>query len=425
MITGFLIVVFTISVVIGTVIAMLMLIGSSVYDLISFYEKQKAQKLSKNKRRQYRPLVSVVIPAFNEELTIEHCLRELKKVSYRNLEIIVSDDVSKDRTREVVRNYIKQNPKQNIRLVNKRKNGGRGAAINLGVKHARGELIMALDADCTLERTSVTKMVWHFADPSVSAVAANVRIKDDGTVLGLLQRLEYLVSFRSKKFNSLTNSEFIIGGAGASYRKSVLESVGGFDDRMKTEDIELSMRMTRLLGKTGGLIYASDFLVHTEPVPTYKALFRQRFRWKFGSLQALYHNRALIFSAQKKQNLFTTMVRIPFALWSEFMLLLEPILFTSFVYLAFVQGNPWLFIGAAAAYSVITWLAIWSDEHLNMRERLQLTSIAPFMYTASFVLSLVQVSAAFRSIRHGKTLVKTKGISGAYATTARRAVSGA
>lgn len=411
--------IFTISVILGTILSVFMLIGSSVYDILATDEARKPSQISKTKRLRYRPKVSIVIPAFNEEKTIVRCLDGLKNVSYRKLEIIVSDDKSKDKTRTITRQYIKEHPELNIRLVAGKTNGGRGEAINRGVEKATGQIIVAFDADCIFEPGAIHKLVAHFADHRVSAVAANVRILDDGTTLGMIQRLEYLVSFRSKKFNTVTNSEFIIGGAGASYRASKLKEVGGFDSRMKTEDIELSMRMTRILGKNGGLRYASDYLVHTDPVPTYRSLFKQRFRWKFGSMQALFHNRQLLLSTSRKQNPVTTWVRLPHALWSELMLLLEPLLFTSFVYIAIVGKNPWLFISAGLAYTVVTWLAVWSDEHYSLKTKLHLSVLAPFMYLASFVMSAVQIVAAIRSIVNFRSIVGLKEISGAYATTQR------
>lgn len=118
------------------------------------------------------------------------------------------------------------------------------------MKHARGEILVAFDADCEFDKYAIHRLVEKFADARVVAVAANVKIRNNNyTVLCTLQKLEYLVSFRSKKFNSLTRSEVIIGGAGASYRMTDLKAVKGFNEKMKTEDIELSMRMTRLLGK--------------------------------------------------------------------------------------------------------------------------------------------------------------------------------
>lgn len=415
-------VLFSFAVLCGLLLSMLSLIGCSVYDIAATSEKVNPTAASKNKLRTYRPLVSIVIPMFNESATIERCLEELKKVRYRNLEIIVADDKSTDDCKRIARTYIKQHPERNIKLVGKRKNGGRGAAINLGAKHATGEILVAFDADCEFHPYAIHRLVEKFADPKVSAVAANVRINDDGTILGLLQRLEYLVSFRSKKFNTVTRSEFIIGGAGASYRISALREVKGFDESMKTEDIELSMRMTRKLGMSHILAYASDYVVYTAPVPTYRSLFKQRFRWKFGSLQALYANRSLVYSVKRSHNPFTSWVRLPLSLFSEFMLLLEPLLFSAFVYMAITNKNPELFIGACCVYIGTAWLAIWSDEHLSRRDVVYLSFIALFMYPTSIIMSAVQVVAAFRSLANYQSLFGLKHVSGAYTTTQRAIV---
>src|SRR5690606_13910593 len=126
-----------------------------------------------------------------------------------------------------------------IRLAAKRKNGGRGAAIDAGLRHAKGELIMALDADCLVEKYALRNMVRHFADKQTVAVAANIHIMDAGDTISLLQQLDYLVSFKSKKFNTLANCEYIIGGAGATYRRQVIKQLRGFDHSMQTEDIEM------------------------------------------------------------------------------------------------------------------------------------------------------------------------------------------
>lgn len=290
----------------------------------------------------------------------------------------------------------------------------------MGAKHAKGEILVAFDADCEFDKYAIHRLVEKFANPNVAAVAANVKIRNDNqTVLSTLQKLEYLVSFRSKKFNSLTHSELIIGGAGASYRMSDLKAVGGFNETMKTEDIELSMRMTRLLGKTRHLVYASGYIVYTDPTPSYKALFRQRYRWKFGSLQAIYANRQLFLSTKRQYNLFATLVRLPMSIFSELMLTLEPFFITFFIASAIVNQNPSLFISSCLVYIGINWLAIWSDEHLNTKDKIYLILVSLFMYPASFVMGTVQVVAIFRSLINIRAILGLKQISGSYITTER------
>jgi cellulose synthase/poly-beta-1,6-N-acetylglucosamine synthase-like glycosyltransferase len=198
-----------------------------------------------------------------------------------------------------------------------------------------------------------------------------------------------------------------------------LDKEKGFDENMKTEDIEFSMRVAKNNGLNARLVYASDYLVHTEPVPTYKGLFRQRYRWKFGSLQALYKNKRLLFSLRQEQNKFMGWVRLPLALWSEVMLLLEPILFSLFFYIAIAGKNPWLFISASIAYAIVAWLAIWSDEHYSLSTKFKLSLLAPFMYIASFVISLIQVIAIFKCLVDFKSIIGKVKVEGSYISTQR------
>lgn len=279
---------------------------------------------------------------------------------------------------------------------------------------------MALDADCVVDRHALRNMARHFADPKVVAVAANIRILDTGSIMSLLQVFDYLISFRSKKFNTIANCEYIIGGAGATYRHSVIKALRGFDHSMKTEDIEMSLRIARLLGnKAAGLEYASDVVIHTEPVPSYQGLLKQRFRWKFGSLQAMYKHRQLFFSLRGNHSKLLTLVRLPFVLWSEIMLLMEPVYFGYFLYQAIIYRNVSLFASACLVMAVLIGLAIWSDEHLDVRTRLRLSAFAPMMYVAFFIMTSIQVFAAVKSIINFRSLIGKKVVVGAYVSPER------
>lgn len=412
--------IFTIGVLTGLMFGALSLIGAVVYDFVNLRRQKRLNNRPYNKIYRYRPLLSVVVPAHNEELVIERCLTSLLKSSARKFEIIVSDDGSTDNTRALVRNFIKEHPNRDIKLVARRKNGGRGAAINSGVRRASGEIVMAIDADCLVHKRALRNAVKHFADSRTAAIAANIRVMETGNILSLIQQFDYLVSFRSKKFNTLGNCEYIIGGAGATYRRDLINQLKGFDQSMKTEDIEMSLRIARLLGnKAAHLKYASDVVIYTEPVPNYKSLFRQRFRWKFGSLQALYKHRQLLLSISSRHSRFLTLARLPFALWCEFMLLLEPFIFTYFLYQAIVYQNATLFVAAGSTVAVLLLIAIWSEEHLLLKSRLRLSSYAPLMYMAFYTLTIIQVLAAFKCLLNIKSLTGRKKVQGAYISPER------
>lgn len=409
---------FVTGVFLGLLFAAFNLFGAALYDIAHTRRAKRIRSDASIKR--YRPLISIVIPTHNEEAGIERTLDALLRSSYKNFEIIIGDDLSDDQTKPIIRRYIAEHPEYSIRLVAKRKWGGRGAALDAALSRAKGELVMALDADCVIDKHGLRNMVRHFADPKVVAVAANVRIMDTGTIISLLQVFDYLISFRSKKFNTMANCEYIIGGAGATYRRSVIKALGGFDHSMKTEDIEMSLRIARVLGNNrAGLKYASDVLVHTEPVPTYKSLFKQRFRWKFGSLQAMYKHRRLFLSVASEHSKVLTFIRMPFVLWSEIMLIMEPVYLTYFIYQAVVNRNLSLFASACLVMCVLINLAIWSDEHMSWRTRLRLSLFAPMMYVVFFVMTGIQILAAIRTIGDYKSLIGKKMVSGAYISPER------
>lgn len=406
------VVLFIISVTFGLSMAMFDLIGGSIYD---FKEIRKQRRFLQNRRKQkrYKPPISIIIPAHNEETVIKRCLASLLTSSYKNYEIIVVDDASKDNTKKVVKAFIAEHPRASVKLLIKRKNAGRGGAINAGFKkHAKGELIMALDADCTLDKMALERAVRHFTLEDVSALAANVRIMPYPSILGLLQQFEWLTSFRAKKFNTLANAEYIIGGSGAVYRREVFIRLKGFNESMWTEDIALSLAIAELGNKQFRLKYASDVLVHTEPVPSYKSLFKQRYRWKLGSLQALFAHKGLFFAIDRQHSKMLSWFRLPLVIWGELMLLLEPFLITYFIYLAVYFKKPELYAIGWAIVSAMLLLIVWGDEHFSLRNKLRLTFFIPLMYSLFYIMTFIQIAAIFKSIFNFKKITGRSPIKG-------------
>jgi biofilm PGA synthesis N-glycosyltransferase PgaC len=215
--------------------------GANIYD-IQQIRKDSVRK--QTRRRRHTPLVSVLVPAHNEELTIIRTLDSIRTNTQRKIEIIVIDDASTDNTYRLVKGYIAEHPSRSIRIIRKRKNAGKGEALNTALRrYARGELIMTLDADSIIDRHAIKRAVAHFDDPRVVGMAANVRILDDESILGLVQKFEHMIGYRSKKFYSITNSEFIIGGVASTYRRSTISKVGFYDTDTITEDIGLSLKV--------------------------------------------------------------------------------------------------------------------------------------------------------------------------------------
>lgn len=392
------------------------IVGANYYDIMRF----KKAKVQPKRVRGLRPSITVLIPAHNEALSIVRCLDSVRTNTYRKMQIIVIDDASTDNTRQLVRQYIAEHPKRDIRLMWKRKNSGKAEALNHALKNTvTSDLVMTLDADSILGKQSLAKAVNYFDDPQVVGVAANVRVTDSKSILGLLQKFEYMVSYRSKKFFSITNSEFIIGGVASTYRTAVMKQVGFYDHDIMTEDIALSLKIAALGNKANRLVYGFDIVAMTEGVQSVKALLRQRYRWKMGNLQSIIKYRQLFASRSKVYSRMLTWYRIPMAFFGEVLLLLEPFAIGYVVYLCILAMSPLFVVGA---YLTITLYLLWNimpDEHMNLPAKLKMASYAPIMYFIMYLLNFVQLAAAIRCLRHPNTVLRKGNVSSTWVSPTR------
>ena len=242
----------------------------------------------------YYPTVSVVIAAFNEEKVIARTVRALLDGGYANLEVIVVDDGSRDDTGGVVARTFADDPR--VRLLTK-ENGGKAAALNLGITAASGEILVNLDADTLFALDTVPRLCRHFADPNVGAVAGNVQVGNRGNLLTRWQSVEYITSQNfDRRAYEMLNSIPVIPGAVSAWRASAVREAGGYSTDTLAEDADLTWRVRRLGWKlrTDSTAYA-----FTEAPEHLRDLVKQRFRWTFGTLQTLWKHRDLLFRADQ------------------------------------------------------------------------------------------------------------------------------
>lgn len=386
--------------------------GANIYDVLQHLRNRNATP----RKRGLRPLVTVIIPAHNEEKGIIRTLESVRKSTYRKLQIIVVDDASSDNTRKMVLHYIKLHSNRNIRLLRKQKNVGKGEAMNHALRRtAEGDFVMTLDADSVLDKNAIKNAVAHFdRDPKLVGLAANVQVMESRSFLALLQKFEHMIGYRSKKFYSLTNSEFIVGGVASTYRREVIKKVGFYDTDTQTEDIGLSMKLMSLGNRNQRIMYASDVLAQTEGVLTYGALFRQRYRWKLGMLQNLIKFRHMVGNNDIKYGRMLTIYRLPMAILSELILLVEPILLGYIIYLSIITQNP---TSIFWAYVVITLYVFWvllPDEHIPAKAKLRLSLYAPLMYFLFYIMNFVQLVSVIRCLVNYKQLTRKVKTGGAW-----------
>jgi len=377
--------------------------GANLYDIW-----QMRRKASQPKRHKgILPLVSVIIPAHNEEVSIAQCLDSVRRNSYRKVEVIVHNDRSTDATRQIVVAYQKKYPNFALRLINRRKQSGKANGVNYGIKHyAKGDLIMTLDADCILEKRAIRNAVDYFADEKVAGVAANVRLADRPSILGILQQFEHMIGYRSKKFYTMANCEFIVGGVASTYRKDLLKRVKYYDTDTVTEDIGLSMKIAAEGNRENRIVYAADVVATTESVHDFRSLVKQRYRWKMGCLQNLLKYMHITGKTSDLHTKSLTWYRFPMAFLSELILIVQPVILLYVLILSLQYHTLGLFLGAYITITGYVLLTIWPDEHLTTRRKLSLSLYAPGLYFVFFIMDAVQLAAIARCLFNVRLLTR-------------------
>lgn len=237
----------------------------------------------------FRPRVSVVIAAYNEEKVIERTIRAVLANDYEALDVIVVDDGSKDDTSGAVMRAFADHPQ--VRLI-RQENGGKASALNHGIGEASAEIIIALDADTIFARDTIANLVRHFKDPIVGAVAGNVKVGNRINPLTYWQSIEYVTSQNlDRRAYGVINSVTVVPGAVGAWRRDAILQAGGYTTDTMAEDMDLTWRIRRIGWRIDN---DTDAIGYTEAPDTFVGLFRQRFRWAFGTLQSLWKHRRAI-----------------------------------------------------------------------------------------------------------------------------------
>jgi cellulose synthase/poly-beta-1,6-N-acetylglucosamine synthase-like glycosyltransferase len=353
---------------------------------------------------EFKPLLSVIIPAWNEEIGIIRTIQSVLDNDYRNVEILVVNDGSTDKSRMIVDTFIDE-----YKILRHQKraphwlrqfyipNGGKGAALNYGIRRSRGEIVLTIDADSALAPDALSKLVEYFRDPNVAAVVGQVRVANGGgRVIGMMQQLEYLFGFYFKRAHCVMGAEYIYGGACAAFRRSkTFDYFGAFDEKNKTEDIEMSMR-TKFHGLKS--LYAEDVICYTEGAPTYWGLINQRLRWKKGRFDTFLAYRRMFFSLDRRHNKPLSWFILPYAMFSEIQLLLEPIAATLLITYSLISSE-YVSLAMSMLFIGITYiiLAMFGTK-MSWKERVRLLLLWPITWPLFYVVVWIEFHALLRSM---------------------------
>jgi len=368
------------------------LIGSDIYSL---------RKHRQHKRQpSYYPTISVIIPAYNEEKSIVNSVASVLSNHYpqEKIQVIVANDGSTDATKEVITKYILNNGIKNV-IVFSQNNLGKAHALNNGIKkYATGDLVMCLDADSYIAKDALTRVVLYFEDEKVMAVAANTKIAKNSKILNFIQLFEYIIAYQIKKALTTFNIEYIIGGVGSTFRKSFLEKIDFYDTDTVTEDIDVTMKILRHGNKNVRVIYGSDVIAYTQGALTISDLIKQRYRWKWGRYQTFLKNKEMFFSKDGKHTKSLSWFFLPFALYSDFAFIFEPLTLLFMFYLVIAYNDISTIISAISVMSFYMSMNVMGEETIKAKDKLMLILLAPIVYTLFYVLSLVEYVALIKSL---------------------------
>lgn len=309
--------------------------------LLWFSFMQQVEFIREADQGMFYPFVSVLVPAYNEERVIERSLMSLLKQDYPSFEVIVIDDGSADLTFLTAQKLAGDYGAARIRVV-RQPNRGKAAALNLGISVARGELVLCMDADSEMVEGTINKMVRHFVDPEVAAVAGNVKVRNRDSLWTRLQALEYIEGLNMvRKAQGFFRSVNIIPGPIGMFRRDILLAVGGYEDDTFAEDADLTLK---LVAFGYGIRYEPDAISMTEAPAELTELIKQRYRWTRGILQSMKKRPEILFQPWKSLTTF-------FILWyMMFEAVLWPVMN--------IFANVFL-IGMNLAYGMVGLLVFW------------------------------------------------------------------
>lgn len=245
------------------------------------------------------PLVSIIVPGYNEEVNVVSSLKNLLRQDYPNFNVVFVDDGSKDQTYQKVYEAYHDNP---LIEIHTKPNGGKASALNYGIAHTKADFVVCIDADTKLYPNAVSLMMRHFTleDPNdrVGAVAGNVKVGNQINMLTRWQAIEYTTSqnFDRMAYASI-NAITVVPGAIGAFRREAIEKAGGFTTDTLAEDCDLTIRILRS-GYT--IENENDAIAMTEAPESVKQFIKQRTRWSFGVMQTFWKHRDTILNSKYK-----------------------------------------------------------------------------------------------------------------------------
>jgi len=255
--------------------------------LVAFVARRHVRAVGSAAAEPFSPPASIIVPAFNEAVVIEQAVRSLAASDYPEFEVLVVDDGSTDGTADIVERLALPR----VRTL-RQPNAGKPGALNRGIAAAAHEVLVMVDADTVFERDTLRRIVAPLRDDAVGAASGNTKVGNRRRLLGRWQHVEYVLGFNlDRRFYDVLGCMPTVPGAIGAWRRSALADVGGVSGATLAEDTDLTMA----LGRAGWrVVYAENARAWTEAPASLGALWRQRYRWSYGTMQSIWKHRAAV-----------------------------------------------------------------------------------------------------------------------------------
>lgn len=336
--------------------------------------------------------VSVIVPAYNEKENIVATVRSILANDHP-LEVIVVDDGSTDGTPDLVEKL----GEPRVRVI-RQENGGKSSALNNGIANATYPVVIMIDGDTVFERDTVRRLVQPLADPTVGAVSGNVKVANKVSLIPRLQHLEYVIGFNiDRRVQDVWGTMSTIPGAAGAFRREALMDVGGLSDDTLAEDTDLTIALGRAGWRS---VYEERAIAWTEAPAQFSQLWRQRYRWSYGTMQAIWKHRGSVFERGPAGRL-GRLGLAHLVLFQILMPLTAPLIDLFFVYGMFFADPATtlvLWCSMLAIQALSGWYAFYLEG--ESKEALWLLPVQALVYRQLMYMVLVQsVASALSGVR--------------------------
>lgn len=274
-----------------TITLVFVFFGMGAYMVLAIVQNRRTYRSTELSSPMDGPSVAIIVPAYNEAKVLRGCIESLLRSSYKKLKVFIVDDGSTDNTWKVAQKLA--NRYKQVTALHQA-NGGKASALNRGIRRTRSRIVICIDADTQFQTETISRLVRHFADPSVGAVAGLVKVGNRVNILARCQALEYSTSISLERTaQALLGAIMVVPGACGAWRREAIVQAGRYSHSTLAEDCDLTIALHMAKYR---VVQDNTAVAFTEVPATLRDFVRQRFRWAFGNVQVFWKYRKVLFS---------------------------------------------------------------------------------------------------------------------------------